>query len=183
VRQRAEDAAEERVLDALLPKPRRLRASRPTSREPRDAETRQKFRKMLREGSSTTSEIEIEVRAMPGAWRSWRRPAWRRCSSSCRDVPEPRRQQPHEPRKLKVKRGAEAAGRRRGRQADQRRGDLKAARAGRTPSRTASSSSTRSTRSARRQESRWRGRVARGRAARPAAAGRGLHRLAPSTAW
>jgi ATP-dependent HslUV protease ATP-binding subunit HslU len=33
--------------------------------QPRDAETRQKFRKMLREGELADREIEIEVRAMP----------------------------------------------------------------------------------------------------------------------
>jgi ATP-dependent HslUV protease ATP-binding subunit HslU len=48
VRQRAADAAEERVLDALLPKPRMLGFSTDEPSQPRDAETRQKFRKMLR---------------------------------------------------------------------------------------------------------------------------------------
>ena len=43
VRHRAEDAAEDRVLDALLPPPANAEGSEET-------ETRQKFRKMLREG-------------------------------------------------------------------------------------------------------------------------------------
>src|ERR1700710_1056026 len=49
VRVRAADAAEERVLDTLLPKPRMMGFSTDEPVQPRDAETRQKFRKMLRE--------------------------------------------------------------------------------------------------------------------------------------
>ena len=65
VRHRAEDAAEERVLDALLPRPQAIgmQAAEP----PRDAETRQKFRKMLREGSLDEREIDVEVRALPAS--------------------------------------------------------------------------------------------------------------------
>jgi len=65
VRQRAADSAEERVLDALLPKPRMMGFSTDEPLQPRDAETRQKFRKMLREGELHDREIEIELRAMP----------------------------------------------------------------------------------------------------------------------
>ena len=50
VRHRALDAAEERVLDALLPRPRSLGFTAEPE-QPRDQETRQKFRKMLREGA------------------------------------------------------------------------------------------------------------------------------------
>lgn len=62
VADRAADAAEERVLDALLPRPRVMGFSTDEPREPRDAETRQKFRKMLREGQLDEREIEIELR-------------------------------------------------------------------------------------------------------------------------
>src|SRR5688572_7090567 len=66
VRVRAADAAEERVLDALLPKPQhRMGFSTDEPSAPRDAETRQKFRKMLREGELDEREIEIELRSMP----------------------------------------------------------------------------------------------------------------------
>jgi ATP-dependent HslUV protease ATP-binding subunit HslU len=65
VGERAADAAEERVLDALLPKPRMMGFSTDDTPQPRDAETRQRFRKMLREGELAEREIEIEVRAMP----------------------------------------------------------------------------------------------------------------------
>jgi ATP-dependent HslUV protease ATP-binding subunit HslU len=67
VRDRAADAAEERVLDALLPKPKLMGFSTDEPAAPRDAETRQKFRKMLREGALDEREIEIELRGMgPG---------------------------------------------------------------------------------------------------------------------
>jgi ATP-dependent HslUV protease ATP-binding subunit HslU len=61
---KAEDAAEERILDALLPRPR---AAGYTETEPADSDTRQKLRKRLREGALDDREIEIEVRAVqPG---------------------------------------------------------------------------------------------------------------------
>ena len=64
VRHRAMDAAEERVLDVLLPRPRAVGfGSEP---EPdRDSDTRQRFRKMLREGTLDDRDIEIELRAVP----------------------------------------------------------------------------------------------------------------------
>lgn len=62
VRYRAEDAAEERVLDALLPRsPRRI----DDAGQHDDSETRQKFRKMLREGKLHDKEIDVEVQALP----------------------------------------------------------------------------------------------------------------------
>src|SRR5512134_2819569 len=52
VRERAVEAAEERVLDALLPRPRAAMGfSTDEPQAVRDGETRQRFRKMLREGS------------------------------------------------------------------------------------------------------------------------------------
>ena len=65
VRHRAMDAAEERVLDVLLPRPKSVGFVSEPEPAPRDAETRQKFRKMLREGQLDEREIEIEVRALP----------------------------------------------------------------------------------------------------------------------
>jgi ATP-dependent HslUV protease ATP-binding subunit HslU len=55
VKHRAEDAAEDRVLDALLPPP--------AHGEAEETDTRQKFRKMLREGKLDDKEIEIEIQA------------------------------------------------------------------------------------------------------------------------
>lgn len=62
VRFRAEDAAEERVLDCLLPPPRSNGFDEPTAAD-RDNPTRQKFRKKLREGDLDDKEIEIDVAA------------------------------------------------------------------------------------------------------------------------
>jgi ATP-dependent HslUV protease ATP-binding subunit HslU len=67
LRHRAEDAAEERLLDVLLPRPASFGFQQSGAQEvpARDAETRQKFRKMLREGTLDDREVELEVRAMP----------------------------------------------------------------------------------------------------------------------
>jgi ATP-dependent HslUV protease ATP-binding subunit HslU len=59
VRAQAEDLAEERILDALLPPAREDRSA-----EARDTGTRQKFRKKLRERELDDKEIEVEVAAM-----------------------------------------------------------------------------------------------------------------------
>jgi len=66
VRHRAEDAAEERVLDALLPPPKQsVGFTSETEVDDAGSDTRQKFRKMLREGKLNDKEVEIEVQAMP----------------------------------------------------------------------------------------------------------------------
>jgi len=57
VRHRAEDAAEEKVLDVLLPRPSEFREEADSS----NANTRQKFRKMLREGKLNDREIEVDL--------------------------------------------------------------------------------------------------------------------------
>ena len=57
VRHRAEDAAEEKVLDVLLPRPKDFADEADSSGEG----TRQKFRKMLREGKLNDREIEIDL--------------------------------------------------------------------------------------------------------------------------
>jgi ATP-dependent HslUV protease ATP-binding subunit HslU len=62
VRDRAGDAAEERVLDVLLPPAREINFH---DMQPTDSATRQKFRKQLREGRLDDREIEIEVALMP----------------------------------------------------------------------------------------------------------------------
>lgn len=63
VRRRAEDLAEERILDILLPPPRRLPSEEASESDDRDQETRQKFRKKLREGDLNDKIIEIELSA------------------------------------------------------------------------------------------------------------------------
>jgi len=59
VRAQAEDLAEERILDVLLPQARDGMET-----EDRDSATRQRFRKKLREGELDDKEIEIEVAAV-----------------------------------------------------------------------------------------------------------------------
>lgn len=61
VRGRAADAAEDRILDALLPSARGNFFSEAQSAE--DGTTRQKFRKKLREGELDEKEIEVDVAA------------------------------------------------------------------------------------------------------------------------
>ncbi|EAW32091.1 ATP-dependent protease ATP-binding subunit [marine gamma proteobacterium HTCC2143] len=58
VKFRAEDAAEERILDVLLPKAR-------GDEDDKESTTRQLFRKKLREGELDDKEIEIEISATP----------------------------------------------------------------------------------------------------------------------
>jgi len=63
VREQAEHAAENRVLDILLPAPRRF-ANEPADEEaPTDNTTREKFRVMLREGKLDDKLIEVELNA------------------------------------------------------------------------------------------------------------------------
>jgi ATP-dependent HslUV protease ATP-binding subunit HslU len=67
VRQRAEDAAEDRILDILLPAARDMpyAIGAEASRAESDSAARQRFRKKLREGSMDEQEIEIELRTAP----------------------------------------------------------------------------------------------------------------------
>lgn len=60
---RAEDAAEERILDALLPPARGSSAGDEPAQE--ESSTRQIFRKKLREGDLDDKEIDIEISASP----------------------------------------------------------------------------------------------------------------------
>ncbi len=61
VQHRAEDAAEERILDILLPPARSFGLDDETPAEDKESSTRQKFRKKLREGDLDDKEIEIEL--------------------------------------------------------------------------------------------------------------------------
>jgi len=58
MRDRAADAAEERILDVLLPPAREVNFH---DMQPTDSAARQKFRKMLREGKLDDREVELEV--------------------------------------------------------------------------------------------------------------------------
>jgi ATP-dependent HslUV protease ATP-binding subunit HslU len=63
VMSRAQDLAEERVLDVLLPPARGFGVDAPAAQEA-ETGTRQKFRKKLREGELDDKEIEVDVAAV-----------------------------------------------------------------------------------------------------------------------
>ncbi len=60
VRERAEDAAEERILDILIPRSRGDTSAFPNEENP-ESSARQTFRKKLREGQLADREIEMDV--------------------------------------------------------------------------------------------------------------------------
>jgi len=63
LRVRAEDAAEERILDALIPPPRSEGFGFGVEEKPADSAARQVFRKKLRQGELDDKEIELELAA------------------------------------------------------------------------------------------------------------------------
>ncbi len=68
VQHRADDLAEEKVLDALLPEPRQAgfnADTRDDAKPATDSSTRQMFRKKLREGDLDDKEIDIELSSAP----------------------------------------------------------------------------------------------------------------------
>ncbi|MBT8423139.1 MAG: ATP-dependent protease ATPase subunit HslU, partial [Gammaproteobacteria bacterium] len=94
VRHRAEDAAEDRVLDALLPPP--------SGGESSETETRQKFRKMLREGKLDDKEIEIEMQAPQIGVEIMAPPGMEEMTSQLQGMFQNMGQTPTQERKLRV---------------------------------------------------------------------------------
>ena len=103
VRERARDAAEERLLDALLPQPKMMGFSTDPEPNARDQETRQKFRKMLREGSLNEREIELDLRAVPPGVQIMAPPGMEEMQEQLQSMFANIGQQRTKPRKLKVK--------------------------------------------------------------------------------
>jgi ATP-dependent HslUV protease ATP-binding subunit HslU len=103
VRDRAADAAEERLLDALLPQPKMMGFSTDGEASPRDAETRQKFRKMLREGALNDREIELDLRAIPAGVQIMAPPGMEEMQEQLSSMFANIGGQRTKPRKLKVK--------------------------------------------------------------------------------
>ncbi len=103
VRERAADAAEERILDALLPAPKMMGFSTDPEPSARDSETRQKFRKMLREGQLDSREIEIDVRAIPPGVQIMAPPGMEEMQEQLQSMFANLGGQRTKPRKLKVK--------------------------------------------------------------------------------
>ncbi|MEQ1578965.1 MAG: ATP-dependent protease ATPase subunit HslU [Steroidobacteraceae bacterium] len=103
VRHRAMDAAEDRVLDALLPRPRSMGFTAETDTAAKDDGTRQRFRKMLREGALDDKEIEIEVRALPAGVEIMAPPGMEDLSQQLQGMFQNLGQSRTKARKLKVK--------------------------------------------------------------------------------
>ncbi|MDV6424437.1 ATP-dependent protease ATPase subunit HslU [Pseudomonas aeruginosa] len=101
VKYRAEDAAEERILDALLP------AARPAmgfGDEParEDSNTRQLFRKRLREGQLDDKEIDIEVADNPAGVEIMAPPGMEEMTNQLRNLFSGMSKGKKKTRKLKV---------------------------------------------------------------------------------
>lgn len=93
---RAEDAAEDRVLDALLPPAR-------DSEAPADNSTRQVFRKKLRQGELDDKEIEVELSKSPAGVEIMTPPGMEEMASQLQNMFSSMGQDKKESQKLKVK--------------------------------------------------------------------------------
>ena len=96
---KAEDAAEERILDALLPTARPI-GSEELSRS--DSATRQVFRKKLREGQLDDKEIDIEVAQPKMGVEIMSPPGMEEMTSQLQNLFSNMGQQPKQSRRLKV---------------------------------------------------------------------------------
>jgi ATP-dependent HslUV protease ATP-binding subunit HslU len=101
-RPRAEDAAEERVLDALLPQPRSFGMT-PADDNSSYHETRQKLRKQLREGKLDERDIEVEVQAAPVGIEIMAPPGMEEMTGQLQNMFQGLAGQRKKPRKLKVR--------------------------------------------------------------------------------
>ena len=103
-RPRAIDAAEDRILDILLPRPSSV-GFRPDQNDEDSSyhETRQKFRKRLREGDLNDKEIEIEVQALPVGVEIMAPPGMEEMTSQLQNMFQNFSGQRTRKRKLKVK--------------------------------------------------------------------------------
>ncbi|MDE2150446.1 MAG: ATP-dependent protease ATPase subunit HslU [Gammaproteobacteria bacterium] len=102
VRTQAEAAAEERVLDALVPPPRDF-GETGTQRESENNAARQVFRKRLREGKLDDTEIEIKLTAMPAQMQIVGPPGMEEMTSQLQNMFKSLGQSQPKTRKLKVR--------------------------------------------------------------------------------
>ena len=101
VRARAENAAEERILDILLPMPR-TEVYPVDAAEPTENSTRQVFRKKLREGQLADREIEIDVAAAIPQMEIMGPPGMEEMTEQLRGMFGKMGQQKRQTRKLKI---------------------------------------------------------------------------------
>jgi ATP-dependent HslUV protease ATP-binding subunit HslU len=104
VRHRAADAAEERLLDVLLPRPRASGFDRGAGEDTaRDQDSRQKFRKMLREGQLDEREVEVDLRSAPNGVEIMAPPGMEEMSQQLQSLFQNMGGNRTAPRKLKVR--------------------------------------------------------------------------------
>lgn len=100
-RYRAEELAEERILDVLLPPAKNNWGQPDPNVEPSTA--RQSFRKKLREGKLDDKEIEIEVATTPVGVEIMAPPGMEEMTSQLQSMFQNLSGQKHKPRKMKIK--------------------------------------------------------------------------------
>lgn len=98
---RAEEAAEERILDALLPKPKDAWGEPEKSSS--DSNTRQIFRKKLREGQLDDKEIELELSQGPIGVEIMAPPGMEEMTSQLQSMFQSLGSEKKKKRKLKIK--------------------------------------------------------------------------------
>lgn len=105
VKYRAEESAEEKILDVLVPPPKAesFDASEQNGQQGFASETRQKFRKKLREGDLDETEIEIEVSASPMGVEIMTPPGMEDMASQLQGMFQNMGSQRRSKRKLKIK--------------------------------------------------------------------------------
>ncbi len=118
VRHQAEDQAEERILDVLLPAARDGVAAANDG----DNATRQKFRKRLREGELDDKEIEIDVAAQQAHMEIFAPPGMEDLTSQIQGMFQNLGGARRKTRKLKIREAMKLLDRGRGGEARQRRG-------------------------------------------------------------
>jgi ATP-dependent HslUV protease ATP-binding subunit HslU len=102
VRAKAEDAAEERVLDALLPRPTDF-GEASQQREGENGAARQVFRKKLREGKLDDTEIELKLAATPPQMQVMGPPGMEDMTNQLQNMFKSMGQGQTKTRKLKIK--------------------------------------------------------------------------------
>jgi len=98
---RAEEAAEERILDALLPKPKDAWGE--AEKSSTDSNTRQIFRKKLREGQLDDKEIELELSQGPIGVEIMAPPGMEEMTSQLQSMFQSLGSEKKKKRKLKIK--------------------------------------------------------------------------------
>jgi ATP-dependent HslUV protease ATP-binding subunit HslU len=104
VRRRAEDVAEERILDILLPPARGTKMSdEPIEENEKQAKPRQLFRKKLREGELNDAEIEVEISASGIGVEIMAPPGMEEMTNQLQSIFQNMAGERTKPRKMKIK--------------------------------------------------------------------------------